>query len=76
MEGGERSLKDHFHDAKAKQDELDRLDLRTGVYQETMRSILSNLQRCRELIQQLSIFSINEEAEDISTQDLQYVSGR
>jgi hypothetical protein len=74
MEGGERSLKDHFHDAKAKQNELDSLDPRTSVYQDTMHAILSNLQRCQELIQQLAIFSINEEVEDISTQDLQYVS--
>lgn len=67
----EPSLRELFKDAKKSQDELEGLDPRSGHFKSTLQSILDKLQRCRKLIQQLSLFSTNEEVEDISTQDLQ-----
>lgn len=72
-EGSEPSLRGLFNQAKKQQDELDSLDLRTANSKDTLQAIIGNLERCRQLIQQLSMFSPNEEVEDISTQDLQYV---
>jgi len=73
METSEPSLKGLYHDAKTHQNELDSLDPRSSTFKTTLQSIIDNLQRCQELIQQLSLFSKNEEVEDISTQDLQCV---
>lgn len=71
-EGAEPSLKELFNKAKNQQDDLDSLDPRTATFQNTLKSITDGLERCRQLIQQLSLFSTNEEVEDISTQNLQY----
>ncbi len=69
----EPSLRGLFNRAKNQQEELDSLDPRTGKFRDTLQAIIDNLQRCRQLIQQLALFSPNEEVEDISTQDLLYV---
>lgn len=74
MEPSELSLKELFIEAKARQAELEHLDPRADVFSHTLQSIIVGLERCRQLIQQLSLFSRNEEVEDISTQDLQYVT--
>ncbi len=71
MDESEPTLKGLFHDAKRDQDELNSLDPRIATFKETLQSIIDKLQRCRQLIRQLSLFSKNEEIEDISTQDLQ-----
>ena len=69
----EPSLRGLFNQAKNQQEELESLDPRTATFNDTFRSIVDCLQQCRQLIQQLSLFSPNEELEDIATQDLQYV---
>ena len=71
-EPSEPSLSNLFNQAKTGQDELDSLDPRSAKFKHTLQAIVDNLQRCRQLIRQLAIFSTNEEVEDISTQDLQY----
>lgn len=71
-EGAEPSLRELFNKAQNQQDDLDSLDPRTSSFQNTLKSITDSLERCRQLIQQLSLFSPNEEVEDISTQNLQY----
>ncbi|KIV87405.1 hypothetical protein PV11_02953 [Exophiala sideris] len=73
MDAPEGSLKELYNDAKTHQDGLDSLDPRSSAFKTTLQSIIDNLQRCQELVQQLSLFSTNEEVEDISTQDLQYL---
>ena len=73
-DASEPSLNALFSQAKNGQDELDSLDPRSSTFKLTLPSILGNLQRCRQLIRQLAIFSTNEEVEDISTQDLQHVA--
>ncbi|KIX08353.1 uncharacterized protein Z518_03009 [Rhinocladiella mackenziei CBS 650.93] len=74
MEESEPSLKDLFNQAKARLDELDSLDPRSPTFKTALQSIIDQLQQCRKLVQQLSLFSTNEEAEDIATQDLQYLT--
>ncbi|OCT45259.1 hypothetical protein CLCR_05990 [Cladophialophora carrionii] len=73
-EDSEPSLGALFKQANNQQDELESLDPRTAQYKDTLQSIIHNLERCRQLIRQLSLFSTNEEVEDISTQDLQYLT--
>jgi len=73
MDTSEPSLKGLYSDAKSQQEGLDSLDPRSSAFKTTLQSIISSLRRCQELIQQLSLFSKNEEVEDISTQDLQFV---
>ena len=68
----EPSLRRLFNQAKNQQDELDSLDPRSANFKDTLQSIIDNLQQCHQLMQQLSLFSTNEEVEDIATQDLQY----
>jgi hypothetical protein len=70
-ESSEPSLSRLFSQAKADQDDLDNVDPRSANFKDLLHSIVTNLQRCRELIQQLSLFSPNEEVEDISTSNLQ-----
>ena len=72
----EPSLNGLFNQAKAQQDELDSLDPRSAKFKDTLQAIIDNLQACQQLIQQISLFSVNEEVEDISTQDLRYVDHR
>jgi immunoglobulin-binding protein 1 len=67
----EPSLRGLFNQAKNRQDELDSLDPRSAYFMDTLQSIIDSLEQCRKLIQQLSLFSPNEEVEDISTQNLQ-----
>jgi len=76
MDAPEGSLKELYNDAKTHQDGLDSLDPRSSAFKTTLQSIIDNLQRCQELVQQLSLFSTNEEVEDVSTQDLQCVHTR
>ncbi|KAJ9496532.1 Type 2A phosphatase-associated protein 42 [Exophiala xenobiotica] len=71
MEASEPNLKDLYKEARTRQEELDSLDPRSSAYKDSLQSIIDNLERCRRLIQQLSLFSPNEEVEDISTHDLQ-----
>ncbi|OAL37668.1 hypothetical protein AYO20_03175 [Fonsecaea nubica] len=74
MDTPEPSLKVLFNQAKKQQEDLDGLDPRSANFKHTLQSIIDNLEQCRKLIQDLSLFSTNEEVEDISTQDLQYLT--
>ncbi|EXJ84389.1 hypothetical protein A1O3_05056 [Capronia epimyces CBS 606.96] len=74
MDNPAPSLRELFTEAKARQDELDTLDPRNSRFNESLQSIIDNLQQCRQLIRKLALFSANEELEDISTQDLQYLT--
>lgn len=72
MDSPEPSLKELFNKSKEQQDDLEALDPQSAEFKRTLQSINDTLEKCQQLIQQLSIFSTNEEVEDISTQDLQY----
>jgi immunoglobulin-binding protein 1 len=72
MESSDSSLKELFERTKSQQDELDLLEPQSVAFKTSLQSIIDSLERCRQLIQKVSIFSTNEEVEDISTNDLQY----
>lgn len=72
MESSDSSLKELFERTKSQQDELDHLEPQSVAFKTSLQLIIDSLERCRQLIQKLSIFSTNEEVEDISTNDLQY----
>lgn len=72
METSDSSLKELFVRTKSQQDELELLEPQSEAFKTSIQSIIDSLEKCRQLIQKLSIFSSNEEVEDISTNDLQY----
>lgn len=76
METSDNSLKELFLRTKSQQDELELLEPQSVAFKTSLQSIIDNLEQCRLLIQKLSIFSSNEEVEDISTNDLQYETRR
>jgi len=72
METSDSSLKELFLRTKSQQDELELLEPQSEAFKTSLQSIIDSLEACCQLIQKLSIFSSNEELEDISTNDLQY----
>ena len=70
----DKSLKYTFSQAVTSQAEQDEIDPRTSVFKEKLRSTVQSFEQCRSLVLELSMFSPNEEADDISTQDLQYLT--
>lgn len=61
-----------FLSAKQKQEELSHGDPRSDAYHEIQRGLMQELMECRNLLTRTSMFSVNEEIEDISTQDIPY----
>ena len=69
-----QSLQDLFSDAKRQQDSLHQGDPRSDEYKSTVQAIQQTYEDCRTLLSRLALFSINEEIEDVSTQNIQYLS--
>jgi len=65
------SLRELFNRTKAKQDDLGNHDPRSGEYKKMLQSMADDLRRCHELVDQRALFSVNEQVEDIATQDIQ-----
>jgi immunoglobulin-binding protein 1 len=73
-ENPDRSLRAVYSEARSKRDQLDNLEPRSGIFEDTLQGTLQDLARCQKMIQDLSIFSPNEELEDLSTQSIQYLT--
>jgi immunoglobulin-binding protein 1 len=73
-EAPEKSLREVYTEARAKKDQLDDLGPRSSAFKSTLQATVDDLEQCRRLIQDLSIFSPNEELEDLSTQSIQYLT--
>ena len=71
--GPDASLRELFRQAKQQQTELDNLDPRSLQHKEALQSAISILQRCRQLVGQNAMFSTNEDLEDLTTPDIQYL---
>lgn len=71
MDPSDGSLKELFQRAKSQEDELDQLEPQTEVFKAHLQTLIDSFEQCRQLIQKLSLFSTNEELEDISTNDIQ-----
>jgi hypothetical protein len=61
-----------FLSAKQKQEQLSHGDPRSVVYQELQHGLMQELMECRNLVTRTSMFSVNEDIEDISTHDIPY----
>ena len=68
------SLQQSFDRVKQIEQSLASLDPRSDFFRQSQQQVMHDLERCRSLISNLSIFSPNEELEDISTQNLQYLT--
>lgn len=69
-----RSLKETFEAVREQQVELETLDTRGAQFKHTLESIIHDLEQCRKLVNNLSVFSPNEELDDISTPSIQYLT--
>ena len=70
----DRSLKAAFASAKLHQKDIESLDPRSDTAKEAVRSTITDLEQCQKLLQTASIFSRNEDLEDITTESLQYLT--
>ena len=70
----DRSLREIYVEARAQKDQLDDLDPRSSAFKETLQATIRDLEQCQKLIDDLSIFSPNEDLEDLSTQSVQYLT--
>lgn len=68
------SLRQSFDQLKQKRQDLDDLDPRSASFKDIQRQAIQGLERCQKLIAELSVFSPNEELEDVSTQSMQYLT--
>ena len=70
----ETSLRETFGQAKYNQECLQNVDPRSDEFRDHLEAAVSGLVRCMKLINHLSVFSPNEEFEDISTKNLQFLT--
>jgi immunoglobulin-binding protein 1 len=68
------SLRETFDLVKQKQQQLDIMDPQSAIFKDNLQFAIQNLEHCQKMIKDLSIFSPNEELEDISTQNLRYLT--
>ncbi|GBF63727.1 hypothetical protein TMEN_6378 [Trichophyton mentagrophytes] len=75
MSSSSPSLQSCLASAKAKKQELETAaDTNSPAFREDLSKAISAFEQCQKLIQQLSLFSPNESAEDITTGDLQFLT--
>ena len=70
----DRSPKAAFASAKLHQKDIGSLDPRSDTAKEAVRSTITDLEQCQKLLQTASVFSHNEDLEDITTESLQYLT--
>jgi immunoglobulin-binding protein 1 len=74
MESESRSLQVAFADAESKRAELDDFSSSSNPnYQATLNSAIATYTECRQIVDQISLFSPNESLEDIASNELQYL---
>ena len=61
-----------YFSVKEKQEQLTRLEPPSDSYKAIQHDIMLKLVECRDLISRSAMFSVNEEVDDISTEDIQY----
>ncbi|KAJ5747411.1 uncharacterized protein N7511_009107 [Penicillium nucicola] len=70
-----QSLRALFASAKEQKDKLgSRGDTNTEAYRDDVNATIAKFQECQRQISMLSLFSSNESLEDVSTNDIQYMS--
>jgi immunoglobulin-binding protein 1 len=68
-----QTLKEVFTEAESKRRQLDDLqNSNTDEFQHTLLSAIATYERCLEFVEKLSLFSPNEDIDDLSSDTLQY----
>ena len=70
----QHSIRALFATAKSLSKQLEQWETTSQIYQDNLRSAISSFEECRRLADQVSLFSPNETADDISSRDLPYLS--
>lgn len=73
-EADDRSLREIYQQVRILRNQLIEHDSRSSAYKDLLVSLTRDLEQCQRLISDLSIFSPNEDLEDLSTQNLQYLT--
>ena len=68
------NIRSLFSKAKTLRKQLESLESSSQGYHDSLRRALSALEECRQLAEEVSLFSPNETEDDISSSDLQYLS--
>ena len=71
MDDSGSTLRELFAGARRRQDDLSQLDPRSDEHRGVLRQTIADYEACRVSISRVALFSTNEEADDIATQDLQ-----
>ncbi|MCJ1351231.1 MAG: hypothetical protein MMC33_001214 [Icmadophila ericetorum] len=74
MSESQSSIRGLFANAKALSKQLEVWQTTSQTYQDNLRSAISTFEACRNLVEQVSMFSPNETEDDIASGDLQYLS--
>ena len=74
MAESQSNIRSLFSRAQLLRRQLDSLETTTQLYQENLQTAISTLEACRQLADNVSLFSPNETQDDISSGDLQYLS--
>ena len=68
------SIRGYFASAQAHRRTLETsADTTSSTYQENLQAAIASLEECRRLANRISLFSLNETEDDISTTDVQYL---
>lgn len=71
-----QSLRSLFQSAKDAKAELEsRGDTNSQSYQDAVNTVIAKFDECQRQVSVLSLFSANESLDDLSTGDLQFVTG-
>ncbi|MCJ1312000.1 hypothetical protein MMC25_005674 [Agyrium rufum] len=74
MAEADSSIRALYRTAKALSEQLSQWEANSQTYQDNLRRAISSFERCREVIDRASLFSENESADDIASNDLQYLA--
>ena len=74
MADSDASLRELFVTANSLTKELEKLESNSQNYQDKLRHAIATFEQCSKVADQVSLFSPNETADDISSTDLQYLS--
>ena len=74
MTDSDFNLRELFDTAKNLAKGLERLESSSQIYQDKLRRAISTFERCQVVADNISLFSPNETADDISSADLQYLT--
>jgi len=74
MEEQPKTLRGLFTEAEAKRQEIElSWNSNSATFQENLSATIATYEECLKVADQVSLFSLNETLDDVSSRDLQYV---